>query len=156
MQIIVNLIAIASFILSASSWIHSVISRRIRLDFDVIDYRTYRHSCKIYCCLTNSSSLPIVINSVAILINGVPFDCFLQPLVARRLQGVCHYTASFPLNINAGEGLQKYIEYRYFPDDKPIQLTQGKTVAFQIRTNRGLLNKSVVLGPPAHYLRTQC
>lgn len=153
MHLFLDTLTILAFLMTSITWIIGAISRSIRIDFDVLDHRTYTSSCKIYVRLTNKSLVPITIYSISLVENGCEHFCFLQPKLSRQVENLLYYTAEFPINLVAHQGGQYYVEYCNFPNDEPIQLIEGKTVAFRIYTSRSVITRSVTLGKPDYYLR---
>lgn len=152
MQDIYNFFAIASFILSCVTCIVGGLSRSIRIDFDILDYRTDAKSCKIYVRIVNRSLLPISVYSVSIIDGDHEHFCYLQQKTVREDNTLTFHTAEFPINLSAYQGAQHYIEYRDFPNDEPTQLAAGKNLAFRICTNRTAIVRHVTLGKESHYL----
>lgn len=152
MQNTYNFFAAASFILSCAMWIVGGLSRSVRIDFDILDYRTYSKSCKLYVRIVNKSLRPLVIYSISIIDNNHEHFCYLQPKAVRKDNELMFYTAEFPINLSQYQGGQYYIEYRSFTNDEPIQLTENKTLVFRICTNRTAIMRHVTLGKESHYL----
>ncbi len=152
MQDIYNFFAIASFILSCITCIVGGLSRSVRIDFDILDYRTDARSCKVYARIVNRSLLPLSIYSVSIIDHDHEYFCHFKPKPVRKDNELMFYTAEFPINLSAYQGAQHYIEYRNFPNSEPTQLVEGKTLAFRIYTNRTAITRHVTLGKESHYL----
>lgn len=155
MQTVLNYITIITFISNAIMWSVLLFARSVRISIDVLDYRTYNHSCKIYVRITNKSFLPIIINSFSIIEGNKEYMCYLQPVLSRNAYGKQFFTADFPVNLSSCQGAQCYVEFRHFLNDEPIQLTEGKNLVLQIHTNRGPIKRDVTLGKKSYYLRSR-
>lgn len=57
-----DIVTLANGLVSLIGIIILIYNRSIRLNIDVIDHRTYEHSCKLYVRIQNRSLLPITIN----------------------------------------------------------------------------------------------
>ena len=66
MQIVLNLISVLAFGMSAATWIFTIIKNRKNLSMEIIDYRKYTKSAHFYVCVTNKSQSPISITSIKI------------------------------------------------------------------------------------------
>ena len=105
MQTVLNYITIITFISNAIMLSVLLFARSVRISIDVLDYRTYNHSCKIYVRITNKSFLPIIINSFSIIEGNKEYMCYLQPVLSRNAYGKRFFTAEFPVNLSSCQGL---------------------------------------------------
>ncbi len=153
MQIILNIISVLAFVMSAATWIFTIIKNRKNLSIEIIDYRNYAKSAHFYICVTNNSQTPISITSI-----NIPniSSCILEPKIVKEFTDTTAKTTTdkiktpaFPINLQGKEGLNCYLQ---FPDFQKTSLFQGKKVDFEIYTNRGLINKSIILGCTGRYL----
>lgn len=152
MQTLLNILTVFAFIMSTLTWIIGGLSRSVRISLEILDYRTYQKSCKVYVRISNNSSFPIIVQSISIIDERGEHFCYLQPKLSRHEGSLDFYTAEFPLNFSPVQGRQEYIEFRDFPDSEPIQLVEGKTVEFRIYTNRWAIKRAETLGKESHYL----
>lgn len=154
-QSIFNSITIITFAMTSISWIVNALIRSIHLQFDVLDYRTDYKTCSLYVRFVNKSHLPIVIYAISIIDNGYEHFCYLQPTLIRTNDTLEFHSAQFPVNLSPLEGRQEYLHYRNFPENKPIELIEGKNLAFRICTNRKTIKRHVTLGKISYYLHIQ-
>lgn len=156
MQIVLNLISVLAFGMSAATWIFTIIKNRKNLSMEIIDYRKYTKSAHFYVCVTNKSQSPISITSIKIPNIS---SCVLEPRVVRefidsKTKTITDKikTPAFPINLQGKEGLNCYLEFLAFQE---TSLFQGKIIDFEIYTNRGLIKKSIVLGSTERYLHSK-
>ena len=154
-------IAVFAFIMSAATWVLSFIRERKRIDVSVIDYSARVESVQLFMLFMNKSRLPISITSVAIVNGNKSALCELEPqdvkILAEKSGNVVtrqdvYRTASMPIYILPLGATQQYLEFRIAHLGLETPLARGSKVSLAISTNRGTINKTVLLGDTAHYL----
>lgn len=148
-QLIISGIAL---LISLCNFLIYILSRIPRINFKVLDYRTDLKSCKVYVTITNLSAVPLSIYNVTISADGITQPCFQLPKIVRKDNELMFYTAQLPINLPPHQAGNYFLEYRNFPENKPIVLVENKTVHFQVFSNRLKKEISVTLGKPDHYL----
>lgn len=141
-----------SLLLSLCNFLIYILQRRPRIDFKVLDYRTDPKSCKVYVSITNLSAVPLSIYNVIISADGITQPCYQLPKLVRKDNELTFYTAQLPINIPPHQAGNYFLEYRNFPENKPIVLAENKKVEFQVFSNRLKKVISVTLGKPDYYL----
>lgn len=141
-----------ALLISLCNFLLYILARIPRIDFKVLDYRTDSKSCKVYVTITNLSAAPLGIYNIQISADGITQPCFLLPKPVRKDNELMFYTAQFPINLPPHQAGSYFLEYRNFPENKPIALVENKTVHFQVFSNRLKKEISVILGKPDHYL----
>ena len=117
------------------------------------DYRKYEYEgiVQLFILFQNNSSKPLSISSVAIRRPSEIQTCELVPKPIRGKEPNTLKTPWFPLNLSPHEGVLHCLEFLFCKD---IELGLGKTVVFQIHTNRGVVEKAVALDKISYYLHT--
>ena len=156
MQIVLNIISVLAFGMSAATWIFTIIKNRKNLSIEIIDYLKYVKSAHFYVCIQNNSSSAISITSIKIPNIS---SCTLEPKIVKEFTDTKTKTITdkiktpaFPINLQGKEGLNCYLE---FPNFQKTSLIQGKMIEFEIYTNRGLIKKSIILGSTERYLHSK-
>lgn len=149
-----NLLAILAFIGSAGLYLKAFLDSRRKVSLSVNDYKRYDDIgvVQFFVLLQNNSSKPLCISSIAIKQPSDIQTCELIPKPIRGIEPNMIKTPWFPLNLSPHEGVLHYLEFLYCED---IELGRDKTVAFQIHTNRGMVEKAVTLGNISYYLHTK-
>lgn len=152
MQLFLNILTILAFIMSAITWIVTALRHSIFLTVELKDYaKWFNNVVQLFLYIQNNSASPITVSGISILYDGKKFPCELVPKKLRTEDGiVTRSTPMFPLNFAGLQGTMYFFEFVNCPD---IELAQGKTIDFEIYTNRGRLKKSVTLGPQDRYFR---
>ena len=144
MQNLLNLISILAFIMSSITWFCTALNRSIKFSVEVKDYAKYKKSVQFYLYMQNNSGKPITISGLAIVYKNQKFPCKMLPSVLRdKDQKPLVTTPLLPVNFAPHQGLCHAFEFSHCPD---IELAPGKTVDFEIYTNRKVLKRSVILG----------
>ena len=135
------------------TWVISTIKHRKNIKLSVIDYNSWKNINQFFITIQNKSHSKISISSIQIVHNKQLICCELEPkIIKSRTNAPATYTPQFPLNINGMEGFSVYLEFINCQD---MLLTHGKTVDFQVYTNRGQIKKSIILGDISHYLHSK-
>ena len=144
MQNILNVISVLAFIMSSVTWFCTALNRSIKFSIEVNDYAKYKKSVQFYLYMQNNSGKPITISGLSIIYKNQKFPCRMIPNVLRTQDGSPLITTPFlPVNFAPHQGLCHAFEFSHCPD---IELAPGKTVDFEIYTNRKVLKRSVILG----------
>ena len=144
MQNLLNLISILAFIMSSITWFCTALNRSIKFSIEVKDYVEYRNAVQFYLYMQNNSGRPITVSGISIIYNDQNFPCRMLPSLLRSQgQNPVITTPFLPVNFAPHQGSCYAFEFLHCPE---IGLIPGKTVDFEIYTNRKVLKRSVVLG----------
>ena len=75
MDMITFVIAVASFLMSLSSWVYSIITNRKNISIVIRDIKTYNNTTILNMSFENKSQLPISITRIAMVVHGSKTDC---------------------------------------------------------------------------------
>lgn len=149
-QNICNILGCISFFGTAYLYFRRWISGRKNLEVSIIDYsKPFGRIAQFFISFQNHSSSPITIQTVSIFHNGNEYPCELIPKKIKGKNESLITTPMFPINLAPAQGYLCYLEFLNCED---IPTSDGKTISLKIHTNRGLIEKSIVLGSTAHYL----
>lgn len=149
-QTVYNLFGILGFALSAFLWLVLFFNSRKNLKIEIKDaHRLNGSVVQFFLFVYNSSSNPICISSFELIGDNASSTCELIPKLIIEGKSSSIFTPSFPINISAHQGFPCFLEFLNCQD---IPLEIGKTVVFLIHTNRGEVNKSLILPNTSHYL----
>ena len=151
-QDIYNLLGIAGFLLSAILFLSQLVTHRSNISLKIYDYKKIATIVQIFINIQNNSSASLCIHSFSIINGSKIYLCELIPKKIRGHEETLCLTPMFPLNLAPYQGYQCFLEFLFCED---IQLGPGKTLALKIHTNRGVIDKSVILGNISHYLHTR-
>ena len=129
------------------TWISKVVTSRKSVNVSL--GRIYEPD-KIFCCFLvfeNKSRLPICINSVSVVIDGIPFPCAIIPHVSytvtrksgSKVIGEREYPSlALPLNLGGLSGSSGFLDF-----DIPQEYLQkiSTPLTLQVSTNRGNLKQ---------------
>ena len=143
MDIITLIIAILGFIVGTLSWIHYLITGRVKLEYKIKGYMKYdNEDITLYLNFVNKSSFPISITSISIVLNDgtliscidVPETCFSDELRQRKItKEIIHPPMLPPINVPSLAGKQGYVQ---FSADQDIIASNATHVTLQVSTNR--------------------
>lgn len=143
-------VALSGFLMSAATWGRDFWMRRNRIGLSVIDYKQYPKTVQFFLLFHNHSSMPASISRISIAENGKWIDCDLEPKrIKTTSSGYEARTPCFPVNLPPTAFAAHYIEFTVSLNSP---LVPGKTVAFQIRSSRGTIEKLITLGEQDCYL----
>lgn len=129
---------------------HIYFTNRRKVSLKIFDHTSYQgRIAQFLIHIQNDSSSPICINSFSLVCNEIETCCELIPKKIRGSGEDFLKTPMFPINLSGKQGVLHFLE---FVGLEQIQLTPGKKVDFVIHTNRGPINKSVILPPESRYL----
>lgn len=138
--------SIGTFISSA----HIYLSNRRKVTIKIFDYTSYHGEIAQFLIhIQNDSSSPLCISSISLVCDGIETCCELIPKKIRGTGGDLLKTPMFPINLSGKQGVPHFLE---FVGLEQIQLVPDKKIDFVIYTNRGSINKSVILPPESRYL----
>lgn len=145
-----KLVGAAGFGLSLFLAISGFLKNRQSFDVSVIDYRDFGKATTFFLSIVNKSQSPLVITEVTYL--GTV--CELEPKRIRNdpqaWNGVT--TPRFPICIPARSAQCVYLEFVGRLDPQHIPLTADIWVTLQIQTISHKELRTLLLGPPGHYL----
>lgn len=149
-QNICNILGCLSFFGTGYLFICRWINGRKNLEVSIIDHsKIFGRIVQFFISFQNHSSNPLTIHSVTIVYNEKEYPCELIPKKIRGKDENGIKTPMFPLNLVPDQGYLCYLEFLNCED---IPVTEGKTIALKIHTNRGPITKSITLGDKDHYL----
>lgn len=151
-QIVINIISILGFITSSFLVVNKFIANRKNITIKIHDYTSYTEIKQFFLTIQNNSNLPICIHSFTLEYSEKTFYCELIPKKIRGDSDSLIKSPMFPINLAPKQGFQCFLE---FLNCEGIELAQGKTIVFQIQTNRGQLKRELILGPISYYLHTK-
>lgn len=132
-------------------FVKSRIEAQKNIDIAVVDYSNQDEIHQFMMRINNQSSKPICISVVSFFYENKKYDCELihKKILHHAPELPWILNPYFPLNIPSLTGRTYFLEFLDCPD---MQVNPGKTVCFQFQTNRGVINKTVILGERSHYL----
>lgn len=148
-----NILCILGFLSSMLLWIKTYLDSRKKINLQIYDYKKYPHGViQFFVYIQNNSSSPLTISDISIKSNDCLKQCELVSKTIKKNINCTIETPMFPINLNSKQGFNCFLE---FLDCEQIALAPQKKVDFLICTNRGYLNKSLVLDNISHYLNTK-
>lgn len=151
MNYIMLAIAVAGLFLSVLTWVRDILSKRNRIDLEVIDYFQNEFLLIFLLRFQNKATISASISKISVKLCGDWYDCKLeQRQISREIPKSIITTLQFPLNILPTSFSQEYV---LFFGPKRVSLTPGKEMFFRLHTSRGIMEKSLRLGMRGHYLR---
>ena len=135
-------IAIAGFLMSLGSWVHTFITQRKRLSFKIQFFRYKENSAYMYLMIENRSRLPVSITGIALKQSKSIVPCVQIPKTVssttRKTAGntdvVYQYSTAIPIQLSALESVSCIVLFEGIPEVVPPSATH---LTFQISTNRG-------------------
>ena len=157
MQRILNVLSIAAFAMSLTSWIVAIYKSSIRFNCDILDWRKVSGNIiQMYVHFENNSRFSISVNGASILSGDEKRPCeLISKRIASYPEGndlVFEKTACFPLFLLEYQAANVYMEFLHFED---ISLKAGSTLDFEIYTNRQCLHRRLVAPEQAHCFRNR-
>jgi len=149
MEIITFVLATIGTLGTIFSTIRVFTASRTNMQFRIVDYVRINDVTQFFIEMQNLSSAPICISSVSIIDGASRCKC---ELLSKKilLQGdILYRTPLFPINLPPRTSRLFFLEFLCAPK---IFLVEGKTVLLSFDTNRGTLEKELVLPDTAHYL----
>ena len=145
--ILSNIAGCLGFLLSLYLAFRSWIEKRINFKISVLDYNDYSESVRFLLAIENHSKSPLVISSIS----AFETVCELEP---KRIRGNPTawngaISARLPIRVPARDTEIFYIELL---TQRPIPLSAGTPVTFQIQAIGHTEQKTVLLGNRSHYL----
>ena len=152
-QKILNILTIISFCVSIYLFVSKKISERRNIKISILDHaERATQVVQFFIYIQNCSNSPITISSICIVNSNKLYPCELLPKKIKGSGSDILKTPMFPINFSPKQGHQCFLEFLYCED---VQLIAGKTVDLQIHTNRGVINKSLILPHISHYLHNK-
>ena len=153
MQRILNVLSIAAFAMSLATWIVAAVRSSIRINCEILDWRySTTDIIQAFFHVENNSSLPLSINSIMFVKDGISFPCELtQKSIHTTPQNRTWVSAELPAYLVTGQARNLLLEFLHAPD---IQLAPGKTVDVLICTNRRKLHRSLSIPEQGRCFRT--
>ena len=148
-QLIINVLSIAAFLMSAFLSISKFVSQRRNIKIVIYDYAQPLGTVQFFIHFQNMASSNISIQSISIIENEREYPCELIPKKIRGAGSELLKSAGFPIFLCQDQGYLCFLEFVSCQD---IQLAPGKTVALRIYSNHGPIDRSVTLGNTSHYL----
>lgn len=151
-QSVINVMTIISFCTSTILGINEFRRSRKKLKITIIDYDKTDNSkiALLFLCVENKSSSPIAITSISIVQGAHRHICSLISEPVIFMNDTPQITSpNFPLNFSSLEALNCLL---IFHECKEIQLHQGNRIHLLICTNRGKIDKYLVLPQQSSYL----
>lgn len=139
----IGIVAVASFLLSSSMWIHTLVTQRKSLNFKITEFKSYEGVTYFYLITENKSRLPISITNIRLYLGENYYDCshvsnFLwsnttnitgKPIDTRR-----YYSLAMPIQITPLGSVGGYIFYTIPQAEMPKTSTH---LSLSTQTNRG-------------------
>lgn len=148
-QLVINVLSIAAFVMSAFLSINKFVSQRKNIKIVIYDYAQPLGVVQFFIHFQNMASSNISIQSVSIIENGREYPCELIPKKIRGSGSDVLKSTEFPVFLCQDQGYLCFLEFVSCQD---IQLVPGKTVDLRIYSNHGPIDRSVTLGNTSHYL----
>lgn len=148
-DLILNLMTIFSFIVSAILGTIQIIQSRKRIKIELVDYSKVWNVVQLYLFIENNSNKPISISSIHLSQSNKTIRCELLPKKIIKKDEFLITTPTFPLNLNPQESSAYFLE---FLDCKDIELKKGNLLSLSIYTNRGKVSINLFLPDKSCYL----
>lgn len=135
-------IAVAGFMMSLASWVHTFITQRKKLAFKIQFFRNKEKLAYMYLMIENRSRLPISITGIFLMLGGNKTPCAQIPKVVtstkRKTASTTDVTyqcsTAIPIQLSSLESASCIVLFEDIPVDVPPFATH---LTFQISTNRG-------------------
>ena len=127
-QLLINVLSIMAFVMSAVLSVSKFLSERKNINVIIHDYSQPLGTVQFFIHFQNMASSNISIHSVSIIENSHEYPCELIPKKIREFDSEMLKSTEFPIFL--------------CPDQ----------VVLRIYSNRGQINRSVILGNTSHYL----
>ena len=148
-QLLINVLSIMAFVMSAFLSVSKFLSECQNISVIIHDYSQPLGTVQFFIHFQNMASSNISIHSVSIIENSHEYPCELIPKKIREFDSEMLKSTEFPIFLCPDQGYLCFLE---FVSCQNIQLVPGKTVVLRIYSNRGQINRSVILGNTSHYL----
>ncbi len=120
------------------TWFFNFIHSRKNIDLRIIKISKFENQLTMYLSIQNKSRIPISINSISLLSDGVyyPCDIISHPAFTVSYQNNCTdiFTIPFPVNLGSLTGTSGYIE---FDISSKVLKPLSTPLTVQVSTNRG-------------------
>lgn len=148
-QLVINVLSIMAFAMSAFLSVSKFLSARRNIKIVIYDYSQPLGTVQFFIHFQNMASSNVSIQSVSIIENEREYPCELIPKKIRGSDSELLKSTDFPIFLCPDQGYLCFLE---FVSCRDIQLVPGKKVDLRIYSNRGPISRSVTLDNTSHYL----